>query len=325
VLWFVGRKLAEQWAVFRNTPLVVEPRWTMIVLSAAIMLGAFVVLIETWRRIIIAWGDTLGFADAARIWFVSNLVRYAPGSTLVQLGAMAMLSRRQRISATAATGASVINVAVNIATGFIIALIAGYGALDVMSGGYAKIGVVVAIAMLIGILALPALLPPILSAVEARTGARLVAGRLPVSAIYVALVGNLIAWTLYGLSYRALVAGVIGSATGSMAQYVAVYAGAYVLGYLVFFLPAGAGVRESVQVTALPLLHLATGPQAVLISVSARLLSMVLEIVPGLLFFSRGTRSRSMTAVHGETPTGGAQRPGPEQPNDLTEGNGSKS
>ena len=47
----------------------------------------------------------------------------------------------------------------------------------------------------------------------------------------------------------------------------------------------------------------ATGPQAVLISVSARLLSMVLEIVPGLFFFSRGTRNQT----------------------DSTEGNGSKS
>jgi hypothetical protein len=291
-------------AAFRGQPLVFHPRWGLILLAAGLTLAGFVVLIEVWRRLIVAWGDTLGFADAARIWFVSNLVRYAPGSTLVQLGAMAHLSRKQQISATAATGASVINVAVNIATGFIIALIAGYEVLDAMSGGYASVGVAVAIAMLIGILMLPMFLPALLGAIERRTGRALVSGRLPRRAIYVSLVGNLIAWVLYGASYKALVAGVIGTASGSVAQYTAVYAGAYVMGYLVFFVPAGAGIREGVQIGALPLLHLATAPQATLISISARLLSIILEILPGLFFLSRGTRSRhqELTERNGSKP-----------------------
>ena len=291
-MWFVGRSVAEQVSKFHEQPLVIQPRWGMILLAAGLMLAAFVVLIETWRRIIVAWGDTLSFADGARIWFVSNLVRYAPGSTLVQLGAMAHLSKKQAISPTAATGASVINVAVNIATGFIVALIAGYDALDVMSRGYAMLSVVVAVAMLIGILALPLFLPAILGWIEQRTRSRLVSGRLPVSAIYVSLLGNVIAWTLYGMSYKALITGVIGAAPGSLAQYVAVYAGAYVVGYLVFFLPAGAGIREGVQVSALPLLQLATVPQATVISICARLLSIALEVIPGALFLSRGKSSR---------------------------------
>jgi hypothetical protein len=304
VLWYVGRSVAEQIARFRDQPLVIEPRWEMIALAAAFTLAGFVVLIETWRRIIVAWGDRLSFADAARIWFVSNLVRYAPGSTLVQLGAMAHLSRKQAISPTAATGASIINVAVNITSGAIVALIAGYEAVNVMSYGYAKLGVAIAIAMLIGILALPLFLPTLLGVVERRTGTPLVSGRLPVRAIYVSLVGNLVAWTLYGMSYKALIAGVIGTAPGSLAQYVAVYAGAYVMGYLVFFAPAGAGIREGVQIGALPLLQLATAPQATVISICARLLSMALEIIPGLFFLSRGTRSRhqELTERNGSKP-----------------------
>jgi hypothetical protein len=303
-LWFVGRSVAEQISKFRDQPLGIDPRWGMIALAAGFTLAAFVILIETWRRIIVAWGDTLSFGDAARIWFVSNLVRYAPGSTLVQLGAMAHLSRKQAISPTAATGASVINVAVNITTGFIVALVAGYDTLNEMSFGYAKLGVAVALLMLIGILTLPFFLPTLLGVIEKRTGKALVAGRLPMSAIYLSLVGNVIAWTLYGMSYRALIAGVIGSATGSLAQYVAVYAGAYVMGYLVFFLPAGAGIREGVQVGALPLLHLATAPQATVISICARLLSMALEVVPGLFFLSRGNRSRNqqLTERNGSKP-----------------------
>ena len=285
----------------------------MVLLAAAFYFAAFLVLIETWRRIVIAWGDTVGFRDAAHIWLVSSLVRYLPWNQLFQVGAFAELSRRFGVSPAAGAGAALINVAVNLASGFIVALIAGYGVVDTISSGHATLGVIAAIILLAGTLALPLILPHTLGLLRAMTGRELDLGRLPVRAIYISLAGNLVAWVLYGLSYRALVAGVIGRAEGPLATYIAVYAGAYVVGYLAFALPAGVGAREIAQVGALPAVGLATAPQAATIAVCARLLSMVIEIVPGLFFLSRGTRSRPMTAVHGE------------QPNDLTERNGSKS
>jgi hypothetical protein len=275
----------------------------MLVLAAAITLATFAVLIETWRRMVIAWGEPLSFADAAAIWFVSSLVRYVPYNFVFQVGAIAELSRRRKISPATAAGASLINVAVNLATGFIVALVVGYDALDKISRGHAEAGVAIAGVMLIGILALPALLPHSLGLLRAITGRELALGRLPVRAIYISLIGNLIAWILYGVMYRALAIGVVGAAPGSVGDYIAVYAGAYVIGYLAFTLPAGAGVREGVQLDALPILGLATYPQALAIAVSARLLSMILEIVPGLLFLMRGTRLRppAPTSIDGST------------------------
>jgi glycosyltransferase 2 family protein len=264
----------------------------MLLTSAALYLAAFVVLIETWRRIVIAWGDTISFSNASAIWLISSLARYLPYNFVFQIGAIAELSRRRRISPAAATGASLINVAVNVASGFIIALVAGYGVLDRMSYGHAKLGIAAAVVLLVGTLALPLLLPRMLGILRAITGRELVLGELPVRAIYLSLAGNLVAWVLYGLSYRALVAGVIGIAAGPVTTYIAVWAGAYVVGYLAFLIPAGAGVREFVQMGALPALGLATGPQAATIAVCMRVLSMILEIVPGLLFLSRGTRPR---------------------------------
>jgi hypothetical protein len=264
----------------------------MLLLSAALYLGAFVVLIETWRRIVIAWGDTLSFVDASAIWLVSSLARYLPYNFVFQIGAIAELSRRRRISPAAASGASLINVAVNVSTGFIIALLAGYDALNTMSNGHAGLGVAVAALLLAGTLALPWLLPRMLGMVRAVTGRELVLGELPIRAIYLSLAGNLVAWVLYGLSYRALVSGIIGVASGPVATYIAVWAGAYVVGYLAFLLPAGAGVREGIQLSALPALGLATDRQAAMIAICMRVLSMILEIVPGLFFLSRGTRSR---------------------------------
>lgn len=291
MFWFIGRAFAEQWSTFRTTPLAAQPRWGFVVLSAAIMLGAFVVLIETWRRIIHAWGEPLGFDDAARIWFVSNLVRYLPGSTVVQLGAMAELSRRRRISPLAATGASLINVAVNIGTGIVVALVAGRDAVDTLSHGRARIGIAIAVLVFAGVLALPYLLPRMIGAVRSVTGRALPIGRLPMRAVLVSVAGNLVAWVLYGLSYRALIAGIVGGAPHPAMEYIAVYAAAYVVGYLVFAVPAGVGVREGVQLEALTVLGMANHPQAIVIAAAARLVSMLLEIIPGLILLSRGTRA----------------------------------
>lgn len=270
-------------------------------MSCVIVLAAYAVLIETWRRIIVAWGSSLGFGDAARIWFVSNLVRYLPYNFVFQLGAVAELSRRQQISPVAAAGASVINVIVNIAAGFVIALIAGFRALDKLSGGYALLGLVIASLMLVGLLALPAFLPTLLQLVKRVTGRELVLGALPRSAIYVSLVGNVVAWVLYGVAYQALVVGVIGSARGTMLDYIAVYAAAYVLGYLAFALPAGAGVREGAQTSALPMLGLATFGQAAVVAIAARVWLTALELIPALLFLALGAGRNSSvsTSRHG--------------------------
>jgi hypothetical protein len=312
ILWFVGKGVVEQWGRLRSTRLDVSPRWPMLLLAAGLYFAAFLVLIETWRRIVVAWGDRVGFREAARIWLASSLVRYLPYNFVFQVGAFAELSRRAGVSPAAGAGASLINVAVNLASGFIIALVAGYKALDTISNGHASLGVVAAVVLLAGTLALPFILPRTLGLVRSITGRDIDLKHLPVSAIYISLVGNLVAWVLYGLSYRALIAGVIGSATGPISTYIAVYAGAYVVGYLAFVLPAGVGAREAAQVGALPAVGLATQPQALTIAVCARVLSMVIEIVPALVLLSRGTRSRSMI-VEDEAPPEGTTRRREEQ------------
>src|SRR3954451_8505839 len=59
VVWYVGKALVEQWAKFRGTPIEVHPRWGTIIISSVIALTAHTTLIETWRRMILAWGDRL--------------------------------------------------------------------------------------------------------------------------------------------------------------------------------------------------------------------------------------------------------------------------
>ncbi|MDB4874106.1 MAG: hypothetical protein JWM41_552 [Gemmatimonadetes bacterium] len=265
----------------------------MIAFSCVIVLATYAVLIETWRRMLAAWGEHLPFGDAARIWFVSNLARYLPGLNQVfVLGALAELARRRRISPAAATGAALINTAVNIASGFVVALLAGFAALDALSGGHATLGIWIAVVLLVGLLLLPSVMPWLLGLVQRTTGRQLGLAVLPRNAIYVSLVGNLVAWTMYGLAFQYFVHGILGHGAGSIADYVAVWSAAYVIGYLALLLPAGVGVREGALVSGLTMLHLATFGPATVVAISARLWLTVLEILPALIYLARGTRPR---------------------------------
>lgn len=302
ILWFVGRRLVDQWQKYKNVPLTVHPRWGMIVLSAVVVLAAYAVNIETWRRIVRAWGERVSFLDGARIYFVANLVRYVPWNQVFQVAAYAELSRRRRVSPVAATGAAVINTIVNIATGFVIAIVVGFGARDTLLAGHAGFSLMLAALLIAGLLVLPFVLPHLVSVARRVTGRALVLGDLPHRAIYVSLAGNVVYWLLSGLAYQLLVAGVLGQASGSAADYIAVWAAAYVGGYLALALPAGVGVREGVQTTALPALGLATAQQAAVVAVCSRLLLTILEILPGLFFLAQGTRHRS----HAPTPLDGS-------------------
>ena len=273
----------------------------MIVWSGVVVLATYGVLIETWRRMIVAWGERLPFGDAVQMWFIAVLPRYLPWSPVFQLGAWTALARRQRISAVATAGAGVINTAVNIATGFVIALVAGYPALNSLSHGYARLGIVVAVLGLIALFMLPTLLPTMLRVFRGVTGRDLSIAALPRSAVYISLVGNTIAWLLYGVAYRALVIGIIGQANGSLAEFIGVYASAYVIGYLAVALPAGVVVREAAQINALSMLHIATAGQAAVIAIVARLWITVLEVFPALIFLALYARRppENATVRHG--------------------------
>jgi glycosyltransferase 2 family protein len=292
IVWYVGKRLVDQWREFRGTPIEVHPRWTLIALSCVIVLVAYAVLIETWRRILVAWGDRLAFVDAARIYFISNLGRYVPGKVWA-IGVMAELSRRKQVSPAAAAGSSIISTAVNIATGFVIAFVAGWQAVDRVSKGHALIGVVLAGAVLLGLFALPVILPPARAAIRRLTGRDLEIGTLPHRAIVIAIAGNLLAWALYGAAFQAFAVGVIGHLGGSTLDYMAVYASSYVLGYLALALPGGIFAREAALTTLLQTLQLTNVVgQAAVIAVTSRLWLTLLEIVPALLFLAHGARPR---------------------------------
>ena len=108
---------------------------------------------------------------------------------------------------------------------------------------------------------------------------------LPARAIWWAGAGTAVAWTLYGVAFQWFAWGISGGVTsGTTGDWIAIFIGPYLVGFITLFSPGGLGAREVAMLEALPRAGLATGALAALLVVSSRLWLTVLEVIPGVLF-----------------------------------------
>lgn len=291
---FVARALMRQWRDVQGQPLDVHPNWPIIAASAVVVLATYAVLIEAWRRILVSWDTSLAFWPAARIMSISRLGLYVPGRVW-QITAMTTMAKTAKVKPAAAAGSAILNTILNIAMGFLVALVAGWRSFGVISQGRTGLGVALLVFVLSAVLLLPTALPFILDAARKVTGKDVPEVTLPHRAVYLAIVANIVAWLLYGAAFELFVLGVTGNAAGAYTDYVTAFAWPYLAGYLAVIVPGGLGVREGVLAIALGELHLATPATAAVIAVSSRLWLSVLELVPGLVFllFTRADQQRS--------------------------------
>jgi hypothetical protein len=285
VLVSIALTLRGQWREFKNAEFTGHPDWTYLGLSGLVVLATYALLVEIWRRIIAEWHAQISFASATRIWCVSNLGKYVPGKVW-QILAMGKMAEAVQVPPVAAAGSAILSTVINIAMGFAVTVVAGWSALNSITQGHGTAGIIVAVVIVAGVLLLPMLLPPMLRILERLTGRALNLGDLPRRAVYVAIVGNIAAWVMYGWSFQLLVHGVLGTARGTLAEYTATYALSYVIGYLVFLIPGGVGPREAVLIASLRTMGLANPKEAAVIAVTSRLWLTVLEIVPGLIYLA---------------------------------------
>lgn len=288
VVAFAAVTLWRQWQAVRHTGFDPDVRAGWLLAASVLVLATYALLIETWRRTLVAWGARLAFNDASRIWNVSNLGKYVPGK-IWQVTAMTMMLQRRGVPLATSSGAAVVVTLANLVVGFSIVLLLGASTLDVVPGGPTAIAIAVALGAA-GLLAAPALVPR-LSSLAARLLRRdPPAVAMPAAAVWWSVAGCAVAWLLYGVAFRLFVVGVLGEARGSLASYVVVYTGSYLIGYIALFVPGGLGVRELALTASLPALGLATPPEAVLLTVASRLWLTALELIPGLTYLALGRR-----------------------------------
>lgn len=293
-LWFVADRIRDQWSELAAVGASLAPDYGLLAASAAVVLSSYVVLIWTWQHTVRAWGERLGFRDAARIWFVSNLGRYVPGKVW-QIGAMGVLAQRAGISPVAAVGSSLVVSIVNVLAGLAVAAATGAGSLDLP-----RWAVPVSVLLGASVALAPWLLPIAarVATVVLRREIRL--APLPHSAVWIAALGCTIAWLMYGVAFRWMHIALIGQPTGTLAGSTAAFTTSYLAGFLVLIAPGGIGVREYTLIPLLGRFGIATGGGATLIVLGSRLWLTILEVLPGLLFLLFGRRNASITKPNTE-------------------------
>lgn len=275
----VAVALYKEWGAVRAAAAEAHPRWALIILSGLVILANYALLVEAWRTVLTGWGGRLDFWDGARIWSISNLGRYVPGKVW-QMGTMAMMAQTRGVSGVAAAGSALIVTLVNTVAGFVVLAATGASVLRIPPLGVAAI-----VAVGIGVLLIPNLLPW-LGAIASRIARREIAvGRIPHRAIWIAAIISCASWIVYGVAFRLFAAGVLGHAPGAPGFYIAVFTGSYLVGFLALIVPGGVGVREWVMAAALQRAGFGTG-EAILLVVASRVLLTVLEIVPAILFLA---------------------------------------
>lgn len=230
------------------------------------------------------------------MWSVSNLGRYIPGN-IWTIGAMGAMARQLDVSPVAASGSALLGTLVNIAVGFVVALLSGHALLlSRVPVALRTLTVVVIMAAAGSLLLLPFVMSRV-SRAASRVVGRPFEATLPMRAVVYSLIGNVIAWIVYGAAFQLFMVGVLGRSTGGSLTYLAAYTSSYLIGYIFLFAPAGVGFRELAMLELLQLAGLASRPEAALVTLTSRIWLTLLEVVPALLFWTHHRMRRRLTTL----------------------------
>ncbi|WP_103063638.1 lysylphosphatidylglycerol synthase domain-containing protein [Actinomyces qiguomingii] len=216
-----------------------------LLLLGALAAGVVYVLLTmlAWRVLLADMGTTVPLGIAFRVFFVSQLGKYLPGGVwnivaAAELGADHDIPRRRSVSVMAVT------VVVSIVTGTALAVAIMPFASERLRESYGWVSWTLPAFVIV-------LLPPVLNRLLARVFR--LAGRPPLehpvswAGIGACTAWTLVAWMVAGIQVWLLAVGLgmTGSLT-TLALCVGGYAMAWTVGFLIVFVPAGAGVREGV-------------------------------------------------------------------------------
>ena len=240
-----------------------------VLLSGGLALIALLASMLAWRAVLLSAGHRLPLPTAARLYFLTQIGKYLPGSVWPVVAQMD-LGREQGISAAVSGVAAVLNLVVGVGTGVVVGLV------SLLVSGRATGAywwLVFTLPLLLALLHPRVIRTTVNSILRlARRPVRDV--RLAGRHLSEAAAWSLAMWLLFGLHVHVLVTAVGGP--GAVARSVGAYALAWVAGFLVFFAPAGAGARElSLVVLLSPPLG---QPEALAVAVLSRVISIIADV-----------------------------------------------
>jgi len=289
---FIARAIGEQQDKLRDAASSIIVNWSLIAAASAIVLVTYAALIQSWRVLMTGWGSSLSYAAAVRTWTIANLGRYIPGKVW-SVGALVVLAQREGVSPVAATGAAVLGTLINIGAGFGVVAVTGSVVLDALGAGYRSLAWIGSALFVVGIVALPWVLPVVLRFIAARRPTLSMPERdLPPHAIWLAVAINIASWAGYGAAFMLLSRAILPDVSGALAAFVAIWTASYLVGYLFLIAPGGIGAREGTLVAAFLALGIAGAAEATILAAASRIGLIVLEVLPGLVSLALAPKAR---------------------------------
>ena len=275
VTWFILRRVglstddlaALDWSAWR-------PRWTLFLLSCAVLLVGYVASAAIWRGMVRdLGGPRLPLGVASETYLVANLGRYLPGKVW-QIAGLGALALRQGVAVAVSTAAAVLGQVLALGGAALVGANALWAGEAVLGGwGLAALALLAAMAAVA--------LIPALQHRAVRVWYKLTRHTEPPVQVSAATTLKWLAlytanWVIYAGSFLALVRSF--GLPGPSLLIASAFAAAYVLAYVVLFAPAGIGVREGLLVLFLsPVMGAAP---AGAISVIARVWMTAVELIP---------------------------------------------
>jgi uncharacterized membrane protein YbhN (UPF0104 family) len=262
-----------------------------IVLAFLAVVAGLLAASLSWRAMLTGLGSPLPLAVGGRVYLLAQLGKYLPGSLWPVL-AQTELGREHDVPRARSAAAAMAVLMVSLVTGTIV----GVGCLALSATDAVRTYWYVAAVPLLGVVLLS---PPVLSRLL-RLAFRVT--RRPVadvavsgSALLVSAAWGFLQWICFGLQIWLLARGLGGGHDRLLLLAVGAFALAWVVGFLVVFVPAGAGAREAVLLLVLgPTLGSANALALALVS---RVLMIVGDFaVVGLAVLSARVHARRAAA-----------------------------
>lgn len=292
-LAYTARQVATNWTTVKASATNMHANWGLILGASCIVMLTYAALIQSWRVLIAGEGSSLQFLSAARIWFIANLGRYIPGKVW-SIAALNVMAAREGVPGTAAAGAAVLGTLINIGAGFGVISLSGSRLMAGLDPVFRGASVICSVIFVLGVVALPWILPPTAEWAARRFGKTAPPVRLPAQNLLTAVSINVLSWFCYGWAFMVFSHAVMPGVTGTLAQFTGVWTASYTLGYLAFFAPGGIGVRETTMGVAMVGLGMASVGDAALIAGTSRLWLSLVEVLPGLIALLCSPASRRL-------------------------------
>jgi glycosyltransferase 2 family protein len=264
--------LRNQWELLRAQPWRLHPGW--LALSGIFLLLAWSVEVNLWRWLLAVVGGRLAFGPAWRIWFITALVRYLPGSIWQPLS-MTLYCQHWHIRPESTLMSMVLYQVIALLAVMpfaILYLVWGSNAALVTQAlaGFAPGLIALGLAPVLIFLLKPDWLLVAVNWALRKAGREPLDARLSRSALAGQMALGSVSWFFWGLSFAALTLALRPYSFSEMVRVTPVLVAAFPIGYAIGFLslitPSGFGVREGAYYLLLvPLLDAGTVTVAALV------------------------------------------------------------